>query len=78
MQNNPENFSVQEAMRLANTPAGQQLFALLQQSHGDALNKAMAQATIGDYESVKKTMSSLLQSDDVKAILQQFRGDQNG
>lgn len=54
MQKNSEDFSMQEAMRLAKSPAGQQLFALLQQTDPAALHQAMDQAAAGDYDHVKK------------------------
>jgi len=40
MQKNSQNFSMQEALRLANSDAGQQLLALLKQSGGEQLQQA--------------------------------------
>ena len=41
MQKNSENFSLQEAMRLANTPAGQELIGLLDDPQVQTLLKAL-------------------------------------
>ena len=74
MQKNSENFSMQEALRLAKSDAGQQLLAHLQRSDGKQLQQAMEQAAAGDYEQVKKTLASLLASDEAKSLMQQLEG----
>lgn len=73
MQNNQENFSIQDAMRLANTPAGKELLALLKSGGGDTMDKARKQAEQGDFEQVKQTLSSVLQSPRVQELLQEMR-----
>lgn len=72
MMKNSEDFSMQEAMRLAASPAGQQLFALLQQSRGAELQEAMDQASKGDYSAMKKTMSALLADPKAQELLRQM------
>ena len=74
MQKNSENFSMQDALRLANSPAGQQLLALLQQTDSDTLSKAKAQAASGDYSQIAKTLAPLLASKDVKKLMQELEG----
>lgn len=74
MQKNSEDFSMQEAMRLAKSPAGQQLFALLRQTDPAALHQAMDQAAAGDYDHVKKTLASLLASPEASELLKQLGG----
>ena len=74
MQKNSNNFSMQEALRLAKSPAGQQLLALLQQSDPEVLKKAMAQASAGDYSQISQTLAPMLESEDVKKLLQQMGG----
>lgn len=78
MQKNSDNFSTQDALRLAQSDAGQRLFALLKAQNGAQLNQAMEQAAAGNYEQAKQTMSALLASPQVRAILEQLRGNQNG
>ena len=74
MQKNSQNFSMQEALRLANSDAGQRLLAILKQSDSAQLQQAMEQATAGNYESVQKTLSSLLASSEVKDLLKELGG----
>lgn len=74
MQKNSDNFSMQDALRLANSPAGQQLLALLQQADPEALSKAKTQASSGDYSQIAQTLAPLLASEDVKKLLQQLGG----
>jgi hypothetical protein len=74
MQKNSDNLSMEEALRLAKSPAGQQLLALLQQSNPDAISQAMQQASRGDYSKVKETLTPLLTSQDVQSLLRQLGG----
>lgn len=74
MQKNSDNFSMQDALRLANSPAGQQLLALLQQANPEALSKAKTQASSGDFSQIAETLAPLLASKDVKKLLQQLGG----
>ena len=74
MQKNLGGFSVEDAMRLATTPAGQQLIELLKGSNASALQEAAAQAAGGDMEQAKKLLCPLLASDEVKKLLQQLGG----
>lgn len=69
-----DEFSLREAMRLAKTPAGQQLMALLQRSCGSELQKAMDRASAGDYAQAQQTISRLLQSPEAQALLKQMKG----
>ena len=74
MQKNSQNFSMQEALRLANSDAGQRLLAILKQSDGNQLQQAMEQANAGDFESAKKALSSLMASQEVKDLLKELGG----
>lgn len=67
-------FSMEEAMKLAASPQGQALLAMLQQQHGTALESAMAQAQAGNYEQIKQTLSGFLDTPAGKALLKQLRG----
>ena len=77
MQKNSDNFSVQEAMRLAKTPAGQQLIAILKDQDPRAIQKAMSHAASGNYNDAKEVISALLQNEDIQKIMKQL-GDQDG
>ena len=74
MQKNSEDFSVQEALRLAKSPAGQQLIAMLQRSDSGQIKQAMDQAAAGNYGKAKDTLSELLSSPEAKKLLEQLGG----
>lgn len=74
MQKNFDNFSTQDVMRLVNSPAGQQLLALLQKTDPEALSKAKAQASSGEYSQISQTLAPLLASEDVQKLLRQLGG----
>ncbi len=66
------NFSMEEAMRLAQTPAGQQLLTLLQQN--SAARQAAGQAAAGDYQAVRESLAPLLKDPQFAALLRQMGG----
>lgn len=68
------DFSMQEAMRLAQSPAGQQLIALLQQQNSAQLQNAIHAAAAGDYQNAKNALSSLLNTPEAQELLQQLGG----
>lgn len=72
MNQKPDDFSVQEAMRFASTPAGQQLIAMLQQADHSQIQKAMSQASAGDLSSAQKTLSNILSSPEAQKLLKQM------
>lgn len=72
------DFSMAEAMRLSQTDAAQQLFALLQSTQGDQLRTAMEQASAGNYDQVKQTVQSLMASQQAQNLLKQMQEDKNG
>lgn len=66
--------SLQAAMQMASTPAGQQLLALLRQSAPDVMQKASTQASEGDYSQLAKTLAPLMASEEVQKLLKQLGG----
>ena len=72
MQKKSEDFSVQEALRLAKSPAGRQLMAMLQRSDSGQLQQAMQQASAGDYAKASQTLNSLLGSEEAQALLKEL------
>ena len=72
MQKNSQNFSMQDALRLAKSDAGQRLLAILKQSDGQQLEKARESAATGDYSSAMQALSTLLEREDVRRILTQL------
>lgn len=65
-------YDMSEIMRLAQSPAGQQLMALLQRSGGKEMEEAVSKASAGDLESAKKSISSLLSSPEAQKLLKQL------
>lgn len=74
MQKNSHNFSMQEALRLAQSDAGQQLLAHLRQKDSQTINAAMEQASQGNYDQAKQALSSLLSDPKVQELMKQLGG----
>ncbi len=72
MQKNSQDFSMQEALRLAQSPAGQRLLALLQASNPQMIRQAAGQANKGNYQQAEQTLQSLLSDPEVQRLLQQL------
>ena len=70
--NQPGANPMQEAKRIAGTPAGQELIKLLQKQGGNDLKQAMERAAAGDYSAAQKTLSALLQTEGAQKLLQQL------
>lgn len=66
--------SIQQAMKLAQSSAGQQLIKLLQIQGGQELQSAMEKAAAGDYTNAQKTIASLMQSPEARKLLEQMGG----
>lgn len=72
MRQQPDNKTIQEALRLASSPAGQKLFSLLKQSSGETVDKAAKQAASGDFEQAKATLSQVLQSEEIQKLMREM------
>ena len=77
MQKNSQNFSMQEALRLAKSDAGQRLLALLKQNQDPGLRQALNYAAAGDYGRIQESLSSVLASQEVRNLLKELE-DANG
>lgn len=64
--------SVKQAIRLANSKEGRQLLELLKATKGSELNAAMQQASAGNYDAVKSTLSELLNTHDAQELLKRM------
>ena len=69
MQKNSENFSLQEAMRLANTPAGQELIGLLRQGNTTQFQQAAELASSGNYAQAQNLLKGLLDDPQIQSLL---------
>ena len=74
MQEKSPNFSMDQMMRLANSPAGKQLMALLKQQSPESLNAAADHARAGDMAMAKASLQALLSSGQVQELMDQLRG----
>lgn len=63
---------ISELLRLAKSPAGQQLLTYLRQSGGDDLQSAITKASSGDFAQAKHTLSNLLNSPEAHKLLKQL------
>lgn len=72
MQKNSQNFSMEDALRLANSDAGKQLLAMLKRSQGATLQQALQQAASGDLESVRFTLSGVLTDPELRELLKEL------
>lgn len=72
------DFSMQQAMKMAQSDAGKELFALLQNTQSERLHTAMDQAAAGDIEQVKKTMEEIMASKQARELFAKMRGENDG
>ena len=72
MHNKSENFSTEEIIRFANSPAGKKLMALLQNTNSANLQSAAEEPASGNFESAQKKLSPLLNSPEVQALIKQM------
>lgn len=72
MEKKTDQISMQEALRLANSPAGKQLLALLKSAGGQSVTKAQQQASQGNYEQAKETLSEIMKSPKIQALIREM------
>ena len=68
------DFSMEDVMRVAKSPAGQQLMALLQQKDSAAVAKASQQAKAGNYSQAGQTLQELLSSPEAQKLMKELGG----
>lgn len=68
------DHAIQEAMKLAQTPEGKQLAALLQQLGGNNMQQALDQAAAGDIRQAKQVLRELMQDPQARALLGKLGG----
>ena len=62
-------YDMSELIRLAQSPAGQQLIRLLQKSNHQQLQAAAASASSGDYSQAQNILSSLLSDPEIRSAV---------
>ena len=78
MEKKYDAFSMQEAMRLAQSDTGQKLLQMLRSQHGDAARTALERAKDGDIEKAQQALQAFLSDPKTKALLQQLTEDSHG
>lgn len=68
----PNQIPMQEILRFAASPAGQQLIAMMHQQGGKDFQKAMETASKGDYTQAKRALESLLKDPKAQQLLNEF------
>lgn len=69
-----EDFSMQEIMHLAKSPAGQQLLAMLQRSDSGKVQQAADLAAAGKYDQAAQALQGMLSSPEAQMLIKQLGG----
>lgn len=69
-----QQFDMQQLMKLARSPAGQQLMEALKRSGSADVEKAAAAASSGNLDQAKKAISGLLESAEIQKLLKTLEG----
>lgn len=77
MQNNSQNFSMQDMMRIAQSPTGQQLLSLLKQGDPSQIRNLSAMASSGNIDQAKSLLQQMLSSNDAQKLMQKLE-EENG
>ena len=72
MQKKSQDFSSEDIMRVAQSPAGRQLLAMLQQGDNSKLEQAVAQAKGGDYAQASQILRTMLSSSQAQSLLKEL------
>ena len=78
MQKNCENFSMQDALRMAQSPAGQQLLGMLRSGDSGQLQQVMDLAKAGDLEHASASLQAMLSSKQAQQLLKQMEDSKHG
>lgn len=78
MEKKYDGFSMQEAMHLAQSDAGQQLLQLLRSNHGDAARSALEKAQSGDIAQAKQALQAFLADPQAQELLRRLKEGHNG
>lgn len=78
MQKNCEDFSMQDALRMAESPAGQQLLAMLRSRDAGQLQQVIDLAKAGDLAKASASIQSMLSSQQARELLKQMEENSHG
>lgn len=74
MQKKNQDFSMEDVMRLAKSPAGQQLMQMLQKGDSAAVEQAISAAKAGNYAKASQALSAMLSSPEAQKLMEELGG----
>ena len=74
MQKKTQDFSQEDIIRFAQSPAGQQLIAMLRQGDSSRLQQAISQAQAGNYTGASQILNDMLSSAQAQKLLKELGG----
>ena len=74
MQKKNQDFSMEDVMRLAKSPAGQQLIQMLQKGDSAAVEQAISAAKAGNYAQASQSLSAMLSSPEAQKLIKELGG----
>lgn len=74
MQKKTQDFSQEDIIRFAQSPAGQQLIAMLRQGDSGRLQQAISQAQAGNYTGASQILNDMLSSAQAQKLLKELGG----
>ena len=74
MEKKSQDFSTEDALRLARSPAAKQLMDLLRTKDPKSLDRAITQAAAGDYRQAQQDLRALLDDPVIQDLLRQLGG----
>ena len=74
MQKKNQDFSMEDVMRLAKSPAGQQLIQMLQKGDSAAVEQAVNAAKAGNYAQASQSLSAMLSSPEAQKLIKELGG----
>ena len=77
-QSNPSGIDMEAIRQFAQSDAGRKLFEALQESHSQQIRQAMREASGGDYTAAQKTVSQMLNHEQIRKMMGQFGSGQHG
>ena len=63
-------------MKIANSPAGQELISLVQKNRDEHFDRAMQQAQDGDYSQAQAMLSQILSTPEARDLIKKLRGNE--
>ena len=67
-------FDFSELLRVANSPAGKELMALIEKNRDSNFDEAMHQAEMGDFSQARTILNQMLSTKEAQQLVEQIRG----